>query len=455
MRKKILEKWNKFQNHSEFQRAFVNTGWLFFDKMIQIVISFFVGIMVVRYLGPEKYGILSYCLAVMFFFSVLSKLGLNPIVIRNFVNSSISSEKIFGTAFYLKLWGGILAAFCTVVVAFLFKHDVLITFISAILAFGFVFQATDVIDYWFQAQVTSKYAVYARMFACIVSALIKIYLIFIQADLVWFAAAISIEALFVAIGLIFTYFKYNHSVKKWIFDKQTSRVLIRDSWPLMIVLFSSTVYLRIDQVMIGNMLSYEELGNYSAAVALSEMWYFMPTAITASLFPAIILAKDQDVSLYHNYLQKLYNLMVFLAVLIAIGITFLGDWLVSFIYGYEYLKASDVLVVYIWANIFVFLSTVSNKWFIAENLQKFLSLYALCGAFINMMLNYILIPHIGIVGAAWATFISYFLYMYLFSAIFSVTRKNFIRMSRSLFFYEYSKKIISLIDFRKNNEKTK
>ncbi|MFA5986237.1 MAG: flippase [Parcubacteria group bacterium] len=354
MKNFLQKKWHEYRAHHELRKIITNANWLFLDTAIRMAVAFFVGVWVIRYLGPEKYGVLSYAGALVGFFSVFSKLGLDAIAVRELVEGKIKKEKLLGTVFYLKLWGGMLAVVLAVVTAHVLKGDILITIITATVSFTLVFQAADVIDLWFQSQVVSKYVVYSRSAAVLISAAIKICLVSTGASLVWFASVGLLESIFVAIGFAFAYYKNKKHVSKWVFDRGVARDLLKDSWPLILSAISVMIYMRIDQVMIGNMMGYEALGSYSVAVNLSEMWYFIPTIITASVFPAIIVTKKRNEEEYYARLQKLYDMMVWMAIAIAIPMTFLSGWIINFLYGAEYAQAAGVLTIYIWAGVFVF-----------------------------------------------------------------------------------------------------
>jgi O-antigen/teichoic acid export membrane protein len=168
-----------------------------------------------------------------------------------------------------------------------------------------------------------------------------------------------------------------------------------------------SIYMRIGQVMIKEMMDAEQVGFYAAAVRLSEAWYFIPMAITASVFPAIINAKKQSDELYYQRLQKLYDLMVWLAVAIALPTTFLAPWVIRVLYGKAFSLAAGVLSIHIWAGVFVFLGVASGQWFIAENLQIYSFYRTLCGCIVNIILNFLLIPRYGVKGAAISTLVSY------------------------------------------------
>jgi O-antigen/teichoic acid export membrane protein len=155
------------------------------------------------------------------------------------------------------------------------------------------------------------------------------------------------------------------------------------------------------------MLGAEEVGYYAAAVRLSEAWYFIPIAITSSVFPSIINAKKQGEKLYYQRLQKLYNLMAWLAAAIALPTTFLAPLIIKVLFGEAFLPASGVLSIHIWAGVFVFLGVACSKWFILENYIKKNLYRASIGMISNVILNIILIPLYGIYGAAVATLIGH------------------------------------------------
>ena len=202
--------------------------------------------------------------------------------------------------------------------------------------------------------------------------------------------------------------------------------------------------MKIDQVMINEMLDSKAVGQYAAAVRLSEAWYFLPMVISASLFPAIINAKKVSEELYYARLQKLYDLMVWMALAIAIPLTFLSDWIVELLYGGQYSEAGAVLMIHIWAGVFTFLGVANGKWIINENLMLNGMIRTTVGAIVNVLLNYILIKQMQIVGAAVSTLISYFIANYFGLLFYHKTRICFLQQTKALnilriFKYVYSK----------------
>jgi O-antigen/teichoic acid export membrane protein len=175
------------------------------------------------------------------------------------------------------------------------------------------------------------------------------------------------------------------------------------------------------------------VGNYAAAVRLSESWYFIPMAITSSVFPSIINAKKQSEQLYYQRLQKLYDLMVWLALAIAIPTTFLAPWIIRILYGKAFVPAAEVLSIHIWAGVFVFLGFANGRWIVAENVQYIAPIRSTAGGMMNIVLNIVFIPKYGINGAAITTLFSVLVASHIAFLFINKARRIFIMQNRSFF----------------------
>jgi O-antigen/teichoic acid export membrane protein len=390
-----------------FKKYFKNTSWLFFDRAFKKIVSFLVGIYVIRYLGPEKFGILSYSLSFVALFTALSALGLDNIVVRDLVRDKERRDEVLGTAFLLKLAGSIVLILLIAVVIQFIGNDSYTNLLIVLIASGEIFKSFKVIDFYFRSQVRSKYVVYAQVTSGLAAALLKLLFIFLKLDLIYFAAVVTIENFILALGLIYNYSCQKLRIFNWRPTLSLAKKLLKDSWPLVLSGLAVAVYMRIDQVMIKSMLGAQAVGNYAVAVRLSEVWYFIPAIITTSVFPAIINAKKKSEKLYYERLQNLYSLMIWVAIIIAVPLMLFAGDIIKLLFGTQYLAAIGVLKIYIWAGVFVFLGVASGKYLIAENYTKITFIRTFTGTIINVILNFVFIPIYGIIGSAWATIISY------------------------------------------------
>lgn len=393
-------------NHNGFKRYFANTGWMFFGKFFSMLVSFFIGAWLARYLGPGNYGILNYTVSFVGLF-VFITLGADGILNRELVVSPEQRDELLGTAFFIKLIGSLIAFIFVVISAFLFSSDLLVRLLIIIFALTFFLQAINVIGIYFQAEVKSIKSVMSVFVATIISSFLKIAVILLHKGVTWVIIIFVLDSLWQGVGLIIAYRQYNLKIKNWSYNKKIARKMLNDSWPLMLAAAAWFIYLRIDQVMIGAYLGNVEVGIYAAAVKLVEIWNFIPGIICASLFPAVINAKKIGSLIYRKRLNALYLLMAVIAIAIAIISTILAPWLITLLFGKAYFSAIIILQIYVWSSVGLFVGGAINQYFLTENRSQAIFLYNLLSMMLNVVLNFILIPYIGLTGAAWATLISY------------------------------------------------
>lgn len=417
--------------HSEFQKYFSNFSYLVAEKFCRIVLTLLTGIYMARYLGPEQYGLLNYAVSFVFLFLVLATQGFDLIVVKELVNFPQRRDELLGSAFGLRVFCVVLMlAFIILAITFT-ANDSLTNLMIFVIAIGLFFQAFNAIDYYFQARVASKYVALAHFLQVVLSSALKIFLVFNKVPLLWFACVYFFDYLIIALGLVFMYVRQGLSLKAWKFNAALARQIFMAGLPIMASSLVIAFYMRIDQVLIKWMLGNTSVGHYAAAVALCEGWYFIPIILTTSLFPAIISAKNQNGNLYYHRLQRFYDLVVVLSILICIITTIWGERVVTQLYGQAFAPAGEVLKIYIWASVFVFLSVTTEKWFLTENLQKYLLYRALFGGATNIILNLILIPAMGISGAAIAAVCAHAMTAYFGMAFFKKSRRNFFIVSKS------------------------
>lgn len=417
--------------HQGFRRYFANTSWMLAEQILRLVAGLFVGIYVARYLGPEQFGIYSYAAAFVALFGAIARLGLDGIVVRDLVNHPEERDIYLGTAFWLKLTGSLLTLSMLAIAVQLTGNNARTNLYIFIIGSGLIFQSFDVVDFYFQSKVLSKYVSICRVVQLALSSVLKLYFIFIQADLFWFVLVSLVDQISLALSLVFAYQQQKIGRFFGRFNLGAAKAMLRNSWPLILSGIAISVYMRIDQIMIKEMLGEREVGLYSVAVRLSEVWYFVPMIIAASLFPAIVSAKKASESLYYTRLQKLNDLMVLLALSVAIPVTFLSDWVVALLYGSAYAQAGAVLAIHIWTGVLVFLGVVNGQFLLIEGLMKTSFYFTLFCSALNVMFNLFLIPKYGILGAAIATLLAQCIGIF-FSFLYKPTRAAFYMQIRAL-----------------------
>jgi len=427
---------DKIKNNKTSFAAIKNTSWLVGEKLLSMVLVLLVNVYVARHLGPDSFGLLNYLLAVIALLIPLSSLGLNAIVTRELVALKQSYLSIMTTVTVIRFMGGVLASIILIICLYFdvfsrlqgnYWAVIILSLVNLLVAF-------HVIDFWFQAKVQSKYIVKVRFLSVVLISGVKLILVYLQAPLTAFIWAAALESLLLSIGFIAIYKIKKGDFKLSSFNFSYGMSLLKQSKWLVLSGIASVIYLKIDQIMLTEMVSTTENGIYSVASRISEVWYFFPTALAASFFPSLLKFKETDKQKYQQQLQRLCDVLFISALVIAFMLTFLSDWLIVFLFGDEYYAAGKILALHIWAGVFVFMRALLSKWLLAENLLFFSLVTHGVGAIINIGLNLWLIPMYHGVGAAIATVISYAFASYIVLFFHPSTWPMAKIMTKSLFF---------------------
>ncbi len=424
-----------------FQKYFKNTGWLMFGKILSLI----VGIFIAKFLGPHDFGDLSFATAFTAIIAAVGTLGLDSFIIREVIEQPEKRDEILGTSFWMRLGVSVVLVPVSVLIYIFFRgiteqQGTELTLVVTFCASALFFKAFNIIDSYFQSQVRSKFVVQVQNICLILSSIIKISFVLLKLPLVYFAFALVLDGLMLAIGLIIIYHKESLHIRNWAYDPLRAKALLNKSWPLILSAVMVTLYMQIDILMLKYFAGSREAGIYSSAAKISESWYFIPVAIVTSVFPAIIHARKTDPARYEKRLQNLYDLLILISVPVALVVSLGADTFIQLIYGDRFEGAGIMLSIHIWSGIFVFLGSASGQYLLAEGYTMISFYRTAVGAIVNILLNFWLIPLYGGFGASIATLIAYFSATF-FILVFSRTRNQGWKMLKSLFLISLLQKI--------------
>jgi polysaccharide transporter, PST family len=414
-----------------------NTSWLMLDRVVRMGLGLVVGVWVARYLGPAQFGMLNFSIAFVALFATLTTLGLELIVLREVLFNPADTSEILGTAFTLRTFGSIVAPLIAIAAVYgIQPNDATARLMVSVLSIGMLFQSFDTIDSYFQSQVQSKLTVLAKNSAFLLMTGVRVFLIHVRAPLWTFAVAIVAELALGALGLTITYRWKVGRLKAWRFSRRRATELLKQSWPVILSGMAIMVYMRIDMIMLKVMSGERAAGIYAAATRVSEVWYFIPSAVVTSVWPAVLRAKNDPV-LYYQRLGRLFSMMSLLALSIGGMVALTSGRIIHLLYSDAYRAAAPVLAVHVWASIFVFLGVAQAPWDFAEDALKLGFYRTMSGGVSNVLMNLVLIPKYGAMGAAIATVVSYALSA-VFGNIFSAkTRPIFLMQMKSLLLADF------------------
>lgn len=415
------------------KRIIANLNWLLADRIIRIVGGLFVGIWMARYLGPGDYGLLNFALSFVTLFGVLGKLGIEPVVVRELTIQPEREKVILGSIYRLKIWSSLTAVALVLPAAWLAQPDSPMFFLLvAIFAIGIIFNVFDPVDIFYQAKVLSKHVVQARAFSFLVFLAVRASLILGGFSLIWFGIASTLEVALAACLIFWIYHHKEGGFQNWIWEKTTAKLLLKDGWPFIVSSLLIVIHTRIDQVMIGQMLSEVQVGHYTAAVRISETWLFVPVLVVQTMIPYFVRLREQSPLRYQQRLMQLYSAMFWSGVVIGVMSVLFGREIIVVLFGSAYSDSYSSLVFLIWTGVFIAQAAAVGIWMVSENLQVYRVLNNFIAVPINIGLNFMWIPAYGISGAAAASLISIGFGTWVTPLLFKPIRESNLDMIRSI-----------------------
>lgn len=420
-----------------------NASWIIAGKIAQSVLGLIVSMLTARYLGPSNYGKISYAASIVAFVIPIMQLGLNNILVQEFINNPSEEGKILGTSLLLNLFSSFACIVGVITFVFFANHnDTETILVCALYSILLIFQSMELCNYWFQSKYLSKYTSIVSLIAYIVVSSYKIFLLVTHKSVYWFAISNALDYMLIGIFSLILYkilggkrLEFSIKIGEKLFAR--SRYYIVSS--LMVTIFAQT-----DKIMINQMINSASTGYYSAAVACAGLSSFIFSAIIDSFRPSIFEAKKQDENKYKLNVIRLYSIVIYLSLLQSLVMTIFAPLIIHILYGSQYDNSINALQIVVWYTTFSYIGSVRNIWILAENNQRYLWKINLSGAITNIVLNFILIPFLGILGAAIASLLTQIFTNVIIGYIIYDLRENNVFMLKSLNF-KYIKEMLKII----------
>lgn len=415
----------------EGKKVFNNAKWIIGCKIIQSVLQLVVGMLSARYLGPSNFGLINYASSIVAFAIPFMRLGFNATLVHELVEAPEKEGEIIGTSMLMNIVSSFLCIIGVTAFASVANAGERVTVIVCILySISLFFAALEMIQYWFQYKLFSKYSSLVMLGAYFVVSAYKIFLLVSGKNVYWFALSHSVEYGVIAIMLIIIYIKkceytlsFSISRAKNMFRR--SKYYILSS--LMVVIFQNT-----DHIMLTKMSGTVENGFYSAAISSVGVTQFVYMAIIDSFRPMIFASKKESVTEFEHNMSRLYSIIIYLAFAQSVVFTFAAPLIIRILYGAQYLKSIGVLRILTWYSAFSYMGTVRNIWLLANEKQKLLPYINLSGALFNVILNAVMIPFWGASGAAFASLLTQIFANFIVGFIIKPVRRNNILLLESL-----------------------
>lgn len=387
-------------------RVAKNASWIIIGQIAKSSFAMIISMITARYLGPSNFGLISYAASIVTFVTPIMTLGLSNVLVQEFTNHPEEEGKIVGTSVLLSL---ISAVACMIgVISYTLIADAgefTTNIVTALYSLILIFQALDLIQYWFQAKLLSKYTAMISLIAYGGMAVYKIILLVTGAEVYFFALSNSLDCCLMVIMLFVTYRKLGGA--RIAFSGAVGKRMLSCSKHYIVSNLMITIFAQTDKIMLKAITGETAVGYYSAAVACAGITGFVFSAIIDSFRPSIFQHKiANDLAGYEKSIQRLYGIVIYAALAQSVVMTLLSKYVILILYGKNYMLAVPALQIVVWYTTFSYMGAIRNIWILGENKQKYLWILNLCGALMNVMLNALLIPKYGILGAAAASLVT-------------------------------------------------
>lgn len=408
---------NRVKVASAMNKVITNVLWLMLERVSFSLSGIFVSIYVARYLGPAQFGTLNYLLATLAIVVPLVQLGADNVIFNRLARRPESGIRLMLASRRLRRWLFLLVGL-PLLVWIAYGQPLGTQLMTLMLLVSAYFSIQDVYKIYYDARLQSKRNTVVNNLTLVLSILCRLGLVSATLPLVWFAVPYLISSLIPYLVRRYLFLR-ERPVLPAISPRRTGRYgryLLSIGLPLAISSLSVVIYTRIDQIMLGNMLDERAVGWYSAATTLSQGWIFVPMALITSLMPGMAGCRaegEQD-----DRIRALYVLVLVLSLpmlLLAVGF---AQPIIELLYGVAFYPAADILAICTLTSLFSVLGTVSSRSMVLLSGYRFIALKMPIVALANVLMNWLLIPRYGLIGAALSTLIAEFLSFFILNIFF-------------------------------------
>lgn len=411
-----------------------NLIWAMSGKVATLFSGLFVGILVARYLGPEQYGLMNYVISYVFLFQTISVFGLDNIEIREEARQGSDHNTIIGTALAIRIVISVMCIVLCVATSIVLDGDAFTTTLVAVYSSSILLNTLSVIRNYFFSIVENKYVVKSEISRTVIGMLIKCALLYFHVSLEWFVVAYAFDGVLLASGYMVSYRNRVGSMRKWRYDKECAKLLVRESFPLMLTSAAFIIYQRIDQVMIGQMISKESVGHFSVASKFVEILLYIPMIFAQTVAPVLVKAREKSSEEYYRKGMLFMNISFWCSMIASAVVSVIAYWLIVIPFGEQYLPAVAILQVMSFKAASVALSNTAGTMLVVEGLQRWAIFRDTIGCIVCVGMNYLLLPRYGVVAAAVVAILSNIASGYLADCIIPQYRHLFIMQTKTILF---------------------
>lgn len=383
-----------------------NTAFMTLASVAQKIISFVYFTLIARSIGVEGTG--KYFLALSFttIFVVFVDLGMTNVLVREAAKVKENIQKYVSTILAVKLLFGVLAYGAVVVVAHFLYPDIELRYMIYLSGVTMLFDSFNLTVYGVLRAIGDlRFESISITVSQFLSLLFGGIFLWLQLPIIFLILAFTLPSAINACFATYIVYKRYYINPRPHFDKKVFFFLCKIALPFALAAIFARVYGYIDSILLQQMLGTEAVGWYSTPYKITYAFQFVPLALTAAIYPRMseyfIHAREKLGVVLHDSIK--YLLVVSMP--IAIGISILAHDIILFLYGSEFLPSVLPLQILIVGLVFSFVGFPIGACLNATNKQSTQTTIIGCVMVLNILLNLLLIPRIGLAGAAVSAFV--------------------------------------------------
>lgn len=398
-------------------------NWIVAEFIFKALTGLIIGFAIIKQLGPEKYGIYAYVISAITIIQVVTRFGMEGVITKYIVENENQKKELMTTAIMMRFAISIIVILIINIYVSLNIVNLEEKRVISLASLLLMISIFDVVEQYYQALERNEITIKAKLIVGMIGASMRIFGVLEDWEPFGYIAILVTENILLAMAYILLL------KKEELIDVDQIKFtlcidLIKKSFPMMVASLIGVLYLRVDQLILHKLGTNIEMGNYAAAVKVSEVFFIIPTIIITLGYPRLI-AKRNNEEEYEKLLQKLLRIGTACATTILVLSIIFSEMILKIIVGEQYGSILTPLNILLFGNIFVYMGVIGSRWYLIEEIYWRVVIRGVVAIITNISMNILLYPKFGIIGMAAASVVTYAVSGLLFDAIEKRTRKLF------------------------------
>lgn len=386
------------------KNPFKSLLWPIFEKVNRLLLGTVLLMLVARELGPSDFGTFSSVFAGLMIASAVAGLGIKDIAVDEIASGRVESSLIVSSSSFLLFLAGAIVSIVFCAMIFVRDgHESSAFVVCSILSIVLVLKGFEAVSYGLEARGNIRDLAIANQISIVFGACAKAAVLAIGPSVTLLAVATTFEFLV----MYFTYYFFGNRCGIPLSIKSVSRPigkrLISRGWPMLISGLAYLGYFYVDQLIILFFYGPADVGQYAAPVRIAQQLFILPVLLVSAYFPLLTYINTRSNEEFTALFETLLAVMIVFSVIVISAISIGGNRVVGALLGSEFERSRDVFSIYMIGLLFITINVLCGRWYVMQGLQGLASRRQVMALVVNVILNLLLIPSFGIIGAAWAS----------------------------------------------------